>query len=138
MPLATSEIRALKLGLSPLRILLPEREIRRRGIGSEGVTHSITPYFSSHLPCCEFIILRAYPALPLLSLTLLCLYFLRTPYFFSRSSSSLIPLFAYHLPCCAFIFLRTYSVPCCAFNFFSHLPCCAIIPLLSLPYPTLL
>jgi len=36
MPLATSESGALKLGLTPRRILLPDREIRRRGIRSEG------------------------------------------------------------------------------------------------------
>jgi len=36
MPLAHSEMQALKLEGYPLRILLPERQIRRRGVRSVG------------------------------------------------------------------------------------------------------
>ena len=37
-PLARSEMNVLKLERYPLRILLPEREIRRRGVGRGGDT----------------------------------------------------------------------------------------------------
>ena len=36
MPLARSERQALKLGPAPLRILLPDREIRQGGVGCGG------------------------------------------------------------------------------------------------------
>src|SRR6266480_8038139 len=91
MPLATSEIRALKLGLSPLRILLPEREIRRRGIGSEGVILNVRRQYigspiSPHDTRCVLNFFRTYPAVPLsrfsLPLTLypavLLIFFFRT------------------------------------------------------------
>ena len=36
MPLDRSDIHALKLGLTPLRILMPDREIKRRGVARGG------------------------------------------------------------------------------------------------------
>src|SRR6266480_5196361 len=100
MPLARSEMCSLKLGCAPLRILLPDREIRQGGVRSVGamrcrtirmglcelsapfILFSLTllcPYFSLHLPCCDLI---------LLSLTLLC------PYFSSHLSYPAVPFFA--------------------------------------------
>ncbi len=98
-------MQALKLERYSLRILLPERQIRRRGVGSVGASvplkfffshllpcYAIIPLYAYYLPCCAFIFLRTYPAVHLFfsALTLLCTYF------------------SSHLPCCALIFLRTY------------------------------
>src|SRR6266480_3746930 len=102
MPLATSEIRALKLGLSPLRILLPEREIRRRGIGSEGVILNVRRQYigspiSPHDTRCVLNFFRTYPAVPLsrFSLTQLFLFFFRTyPAVLSRFAIITYPVVA--------------------------------------------
>ena len=56
MPLARSEMCALKLGCALLRILLPDREIRQVGVRSVGVTT---------YPAVAFIFLHTYPAAPL-------------------------------------------------------------------------
>src|SRR6266480_6340717 len=79
MPLATSESGALKLGSAPLRILLPDREIRQRGIRSKGVNYPAVPLSRFSL--------TTYPAVPLI--------------FFALPAVLLI--FS-HLPCCALNF----------------------------------
>ena len=71
------------------------------------------PLCAYHLPCCDIIFLRTYPAVPFIFYALL-----------------LCPSFSTHLPCCDIIFLRT-SLPCPSFS--THLPCCALFPLFELP-----
>ena len=75
MPLIYSEVYALKLERYPLRILLPDREIRQGGVCRGGVT-PLCIYFSAHLPCCVypavilFFFALSYPAVPLFFFTL--------------------------------------------------------------------
>ena len=67
MPLAHSETYALKLGHSPLKTLLPDREIRQGGVRSVGAMRCRT----IRMGLCEL----SAPFI-LFSLTLLCPYFI--------------------------------------------------------------
>ncbi len=147
MPLATSESGALKLGSAPLRILLPDREIRQRGIRSKGVnypavplsrfsltTYPAVPLIFSHLPCCALNCFRTYPAVPLFFFFALTLVFPCLPccaslplffyaltllctYFSAYSCSGLIPLYAYHLYPAMHTLILLYAYPVVLFFF---------------------
>src|SRR5947207_9632913 len=99
-------MQALKLERYPLRILLPERQIRRRGVSSVGGKPCCAPnfFFRAHFPRCALKFFCAY--LPCCALNI---------FFFAHTFDT--------LPC----YYPALHLPCCAPNFFfRHLPCYAV------------
>ena len=98
MPLIYSEVYALKLERYPLRILLPDREIRQGGVCRGGVT-LLCAYravrlilFSLTLLCANF--LHTYPAV-LFSRFTITTYLAVTLFFFALTLLPLYFLYAY-------------------------------------------